>query len=154
MLHPELRHIIQQLKRSFEGPAWYGPAVQEVLEEFEDDDVHVRINGSYSPIELVLHMVQWRSYAIRMLEGDYAFASEAEMTYPRVESSGEYGWTDARIELGNSQAKLIKLLEKFPAEDLDKDVPKRDFSWAVLLHGISDHDIYHLGQLRFLQKWP
>lgn len=152
-MQPEIKHLVQQLKRAFEGPAWYGPAIQEVLEHFEHQDIGLRYNGSQSPLELLLHMVQWREYAIRLLEGDTRLATDAEMTYPKVAEAGEYAWTDARIKLDNSQEKLIKLLKAFPAEKLDKTIPERDYTWSNMLHGLVNHDVYHLGQMHFLRKW-
>lgn len=153
MPSPETRRLVRLIRRAFEGPAWYGPAIQEVLEDFDPEDADLRVGGSQSPLELLLHMVQWRQYAIRLLKGDHALVSREEMTYPRVENGGEYGWTDARVRLDNSQAELVRLVERFPAERLDEEVPERDFTWATLLHGLVNHDVYHLGQLRFLQKW-
>ncbi len=152
-MQPEIKHLVEQLKRAFEGPAWYGPAIMEVLEDFDPDAIGLRYNGSQSPLELLLHMVQWRNYAIRLLEGDTRLVSDEEMTYPEVAEAGEYAWTDARIKLDNSQAKLITLLKAFPPEKLDKTVPERDYTWSNMLHGLVNHDVYHLGQIHFLCKW-
>ena len=152
-MQPEIKHLVQQLKRAFDGPAWYGPALQEVLEQIDPEEANMRINGSQSPLELLLHIVQWREYVIRLLEGDMALAKDEEMTYPKVADAGEYAWTDARVKLANTQERLVKLLKKFPAEDLDKTIPLRDYSWANMLHGIVDHDVYHMGQIQFARKW-
>jgi uncharacterized damage-inducible protein DinB len=152
-LLPEIKHLLNELKHSYHGPAWYGPAVEEVLDSFDDDDIGLRINGSQSPLELLLHMVQWREYVIRLLEGDHELVTDEEMSYPKVPEAGKYAWTDARIKLDNTQDRLVQLISKFPPEKLEKTIPHRDYKWAHMLHGIVDHDVYHLGQIHFVRKW-
>jgi uncharacterized damage-inducible protein DinB len=151
MTQGEIRHIQHLLRHSFDGPAWHGPAIREILEEFPEERHSMRLGRSHSPLEIVLHMVVWRRYVLRLLGGDYELATEQEMTFPRVEVPGEYAWTDAQVLLDRTQDELLEAIGRFPEADLDKRVPGgREYTWYFLLHGLLQHDAYHLGQLRLL----
>lgn len=147
-----LRHLLHCFRQSFEGPAWHGPSFQEFLDEMEPESASVRGKESHSPLELLLHIVIWRRYVIRNLKGDHALATEEELRFPSVPEPGEYAWTDARVQLDQTQEELLDLLKAFPEERLDKKVPGRDYDWSMLLHGLLQHDAYHLGQMRLLVK--
>ena len=147
-----IRSLIQLFRQSFEGPAWHGQALQELLEEMDPELAGVRCNGSHSPLELLLHIAIWRNYVIRMMRGETHMATEEELTFPSVAVPGEYSWTDARVKLDKSQRELTEELEKFPEDQLEKVVPGRDYTWNEIFHFLLQHDAYHLGQMRLLTK--
>jgi hypothetical protein len=47
---------------------------------------------------------------------------------------------------------LIELLETKDDEFLSGEVDYREYNFRFLLHGIIQHDIYHIGQIAFLKK--
>ena len=54
--------------------------------------------------------------------------------------------------LRHSQEALIHELSERNDSLLDEQVPGRSYNFYVLLQGIIQHDIYHLGQMVFLKK--
>lgn len=60
--------ILSLLARTYEKDAWHGPSVKEVLDDVDPKDVHKKINGSHSIIELVAHIASWRKFVIKKLQ--------------------------------------------------------------------------------------
>lgn len=149
----EIARLKRLLRRTYEGPAWHGPAVKEVLGELAPGQAGVRIDDSYSPLDLVLHMTIWREFVIRHLKGETHPATDDELAFPRVDPPDEDDWPRALAGLERSQRELLKLLDQFPNEKLPRTVPGKDFNWNAMLHGIIHHDLYHLGQIQFLRKF-
>ena len=56
--------------------------------------------------------------------------------------------------LRQSQLKLLEAAANFPDERLGELVPSKTqrYTYYTLLHGITQHDIYHLGQIALLLK--
>ncbi|MFZ6011007.1 MAG: DinB family protein [Bacteroidota bacterium] len=145
----EVNNILSLLRKTYEKDAWHGQAVKEVLEGITPDMALKKLSNTHSIIELVAHMTTWRIYVTRKLEGDPNFHVSDEMNFPKVSD-----WKKAVSDLDNSQAELIKAIEKFPEQRLHEQVPhtKNKYTFYTLLHGIVHHDLYHLGQIALLKK--
>jgi uncharacterized damage-inducible protein DinB len=153
MAHSEMHRLTELLERNFDGPAWHGPSIREVLDEVHPENAGIRCNDSHSLVEIVLHMTIWRQYVIRLMKGDHSLASEQETTFPRVAVLDEYSWSNALVSLDQSHEILFQAWKHFPEEDLDKTVPGgRDYTWYTLFHGLLQHDAYHLGQLQLMLR--
>ena len=71
----ELTRIEDQLRRSFEGEAWHGPATLELLAEVVPEEAQTRpIPGAHSIWELVLHLGGAYRLVLRRLQGNSAAA--------------------------------------------------------------------------------
>ena len=67
----EIDRILDQLKRAFEGGAWHGPSVKEVLHGVTAAQAHARpLPNAHSIWELVQHIAVWEDVGRRRLEGD------------------------------------------------------------------------------------
>ena len=56
----EIERILDQLKRAYEGDAWHGPSVKEVLAGVTAEQAHARPPGNAHTIyELVPHIAVW-----------------------------------------------------------------------------------------------
>jgi uncharacterized damage-inducible protein DinB len=143
----ENQRIADLLEKSFHGPAWHGPHVMEVLSSITASLATQKVSASHSIIELVMHMTAWRDFVTKRLLGNNDFeVSEAE-NFPKGTD-----WAAALNTLQQSQSELLKALNSFPEEKLVKIVPTRTYDFYTLLHGIIQHDIYHLGQIVLLKK--
>lgn len=142
----EIVRIHTLLKTSFDGQApWHGPSVMKVLAQVNPEKIHHPHNGSHSAAEL--HMVAWRNFVIHKLQGEDSYeVSESDNFPPPVP------WPQAINRLLKSQEKLLLAVSAFPAHQLDDPVPHRSYSFAIMLHGIVHHDLYHLGQINLLTR--
>ena len=94
----EVERILGELQRAFEGDAWHGPAVLELLNDVTAEQAAARpIAGAHSIWELVLHIAAWESAGRSRLEGDRAELPDEE-NFPPVNDTSEAAWQQT-IEL-------------------------------------------------------
>jgi uncharacterized damage-inducible protein DinB len=61
-------------------------------------------------------------------------------------------WQEGKEHLKETQDQLVALLQEQTDDILGKGVAERNYSFRKLLHGLIQHDIYHLGQIAYAQK--
>jgi len=63
--------LADQLRRAFEGSAWHGPAVLELLQGMNASEAAAKpLPNAHSIWELLLHVAAWDNAALRRLKGD------------------------------------------------------------------------------------
>jgi uncharacterized damage-inducible protein DinB len=145
----EIERITRMLEKTFDKHPWYGPSVMDVLSEVTQAEASRRAGQSHSIIELVLHMTSWRTFAIRRLQGDHAFQVSDQVNFPEPTS-----WDEALNKLKQSQAELVAAARDFSESRLSDLVPSNShkYTYYTLLHGIIQHDVYHIGQVQLIRK--
>ncbi|HYV05863.1 MAG TPA: DinB family protein, partial [Blastocatellia bacterium] len=64
----EIKRIRSQLRRAFEGEAWHGPSVMELLGDVTAEQAAAHpIAGAHSIWELALHIATWERYVRRRI---------------------------------------------------------------------------------------
>jgi uncharacterized damage-inducible protein DinB len=62
----EVQRIVDQLRRAFEGEAWHGPAVMQILEGITAAQAAAHpASGAHSIWEIVLHIAAWEGAVSR-----------------------------------------------------------------------------------------
>lgn len=148
-----LKKLIGILKESFDGYPWYGVSVMEKLEGIDWRNANtIPENGKKSIAHIVRHMISWRLLGVRKLLGDADFniVLNSEFDWPDVQVDTEKKWIALISELQETQENLIRLLSSREDSFLDTKVPGKEEDFEFLLYGISEHDIYHLGQIGLL----
>lgn len=148
-MDPEVSRIARMLEKTFDKSPWYGPPVMSILSEVTPVEANIRTGSSHSIIELVLHMISWRTFAARRLAGDEKFQVAEDMNFPKPG-----GWKEAVKKLNQSQVELLAAVKAFPDNRLGDLVPSSShkYTFYTLLHGIIQHDIYHIGQIQLIRK--
>ncbi|PYT06704.1 MAG: hypothetical protein DMF60_08770 [Acidobacteria bacterium] len=118
----ELKRINDQLKRAFEGKAWHGPSVSEVLTGVTAEQAAAHpIAGAHSIWELTLHIATWeRAGRRRIQESDPVEVSDEE-DWPAVEDTSDEAWQNALEELRRNHEALreaIRGLDEARLEDI------------------------------------
>lgn len=144
-----INHILDQLKTNYSGNPWYGPNITDSIQAITADKIPAHLPNTNTLGAILAHMIAWRTYTVRILQGDFQYAVSDEMNFPEVEMI-ELPELIERFQ--NVQVELIDGIEKFDPEQLDAMVPGKKFSYRTLLQGIVHHDIYHLGQINLLKK--
>jgi uncharacterized damage-inducible protein DinB len=145
----EIDRIVRLLEKTFDKQPWYGPSVIEIISTIDAETATVKHGDTHTIIELVLHMISWRKFAIQRLKGDATFDLTDEMNFPKPTT-----WDDAIEQLHQSQRELIEATKQFPVDKLNELVPssRLKYTYYTLLHGIAQHDVYHVGQIALLKK--
>lgn len=148
----EISRIADQLKRAFEGDAWHGPAVLEVLEGVSARAAAGKpVAGAHSIWELVLHIAAWDGAIRRRMEGQ-ALQLSPEQDFPPLTDSSENAWRGAVQALRQRHAELIDAVLAMPDYRLTASVPGKDYDFYHMLHGAVQHELYHAGQIALLKK--
>ena len=77
---------------------------------------------------------------------------QGEDDWPPVKDMSAEAWERMLNDLRGAHMALGEAIKQFNEENLDKEVPGRDFPWYVLLHGMTHHSLYHSGQIAILRK--
>ena len=146
----EIDRIQDQLRRAFEGDAWHGPSVREVLDGVDAARAAARpIPDGHSIWELTLHLITWEAVVASRIRGATVDVADA-MDWPAVGNPTESAWRAAREALESGHRDLVAAIAEVSPSRLDEKVGTR--TMYLLMHGIVQHDLYHAGQIALLRK--
>ena len=149
----EIKRLNDQLKRAFQGKAWHGPSVSEVLEGVTAAQAAAHpIEGTHSIWELTLHIGTWERVGRRRIEEPTPIDVSDEEDWPAVEDTSDDAWSRTLDELKRSHEALRAAIRGLDEARLEDIVPGTQYSVYFLLHGVSQHDLYHAGQIALLKK--
>lgn len=144
-----IERLLDQLNRTFGGPAWHGPALRELLDGVSEEQAKAHpIDNLHSILELVAH-----------IRGAIDLVSERLAGNPK-ELTTEEDWPDvtrtsfavAVTDLERSQSRLCDAVARLRPEDLDKIVVNKTYTIYVMVHGAIQHTTYHAGQVAMLKR--
>ncbi len=148
----EIKRIDDQLRRAFEGHAWHGPSLRELLADVTAEQATARsVSGAHSIWEIALHIAAWHEGVRRRVEGERVELSPEE-DWPPVASTSEAAWQDALAVLERTHTDLRRTVSRLADARLQEMVAGKDHSVYVMLHGLIQHDLYHAGQIALLKK--
>lgn len=149
-MNEKVQRYISSLSEVFEGDPWYGSSIMRKLENVP----HVIgfkscMPDSHTTAEIVLHLIQWKKFALEKLQGneEYDIEIDSEEDWPKVMISSKEEWENLKRRLVSAQNKIYSVLQEQNDDFLTKKVPGREYDMAYLIRGIRQHDIYHLGQI-------
>jgi uncharacterized damage-inducible protein DinB len=144
--------IADQLRRAFDGSAWHGPALLELLADVDAVTAAARpLPKVHSIWELVLHIAAWDGAVHRRLAGEKLQLTGAQ-NFPTVPRPTEALWRKAVAEVVRRHAALVKTVESLPESRLRDRVPGKRYDFYHMLHGVAQHELYHAGQIAILKK--
>ena len=148
----ERARIEEQLQRAFEGEAWHGPSVREVLVGITAVQAAEHpLPAAHSIWEIVLHMTMWHDTVRRRLAGE-AFMPTTAQDWPAVTDTSESAWRAVLAELERSYRDIRSALASLNESRLDEALSPGGSTGYVQLHGLVQHDLYHAGQIALVRK--
>ena len=146
----EVDRIAKQLHRSYAGPAWHGPSLNELLSGVTEAKAAARpVSGAHSIWEIVLHISAWMRIARERLSAEVMRPVQPSEDWPSVTGR----WTDAVAELDREERALEEAVRAFPDSRLREKAPAPEpQTFYVMLHGVVQHNLYHAGQIAILKK--
>lgn len=149
----EMARIAEQLRLGFEGDAWHGPALGEIVGIVSAEEAAARpIGRAHTIWEIVVHLAGWHDVVRRRLAGERVGSVPPDRDWPSVNASGAAAWDDARRELGAGHRRLREAVANLTDDRLGQLVPDTGDTVYAVLHGVAQHDAYHAGQIALLKK--
>jgi uncharacterized damage-inducible protein DinB len=147
--------LADQLRRAFEGEAWHGDSLLEILDGVDAATAAARpIKTAHSIWELVLHIAAWDNAGVRRAAGNAVALSDAE-NFPSVADTSPAAWRKAVDYVKETHNALLKTVAAFPDARLREKVPGKTpdyYDFYYMFSGIAQHELYHAGQIALLKK--
>lgn len=148
----ESARISRQLKRGFEGNAWHGPAVMELLADVTAAQANARpIREAHTIWELVNHIRSVALQVQRRITGTPPTGAPEEADFPEVTDPSDAAWKRSVDALAATHRELRALVEALPDSRLSEKMEGGATLYSNL-HGLVQHDLYHAGQIAILKK--
>lgn len=142
-----------QIEKSISGPAWYGLSLVEAVKDVNAEEALVRLDdSSHSIWQQLLHLNNWIGVFHNRLNGQEMPWLAEEEDWPSTKKLTEQEWQKARDTAVASHKRFVEQARKLSDSQLNEQVPGKDYSFAYMLQGISQHVAYHVGQIVLVKK--
>jgi uncharacterized damage-inducible protein DinB len=144
--------VVNELKRSFEGEAWHGPALLEILDGIDAPTAAARpLPAAHSIWELVMHLAAWEDVVTRRIHGETCTLTD-EQNFGEGEQVSDSAWQQAVTNLRDRHARLLETVSTLSESRLNDPVPGKDYPLVFMLLGTVQHAAYHGGQIALLKR--
>ena len=147
--------LADQIRRAFEGDAWHGDSIKELLTGVTAATAAARpIKNVHSVWELVLHIAAWDDAVYRRI-GGAAVELTKQQDFPPVKDTSPAAWRQTLTHLDQIHKQLIEAVAAFPDSRLNDQVPGKTedyYDFYYMFSGIVQHELYHAGQIALLKK--
>jgi len=148
----EASRIADQLRRAFDGDAWHGPALLELLADVDAATAAAKpVPDAHSIWELALHISAWDTACLRRINGE-KIQLTGDKNFPRVPKPTPFAWHKAVADVKRAHNALVKTVAALPESRLRDRVPGKRYDFWHMLHGVVQHELYHAGQIAILKK--
>ena len=153
-MNKETRSIIRNLQNTLSGQPWFGRAVFPILEEVDESKIYIHPGDTqHSLAELLYHMITWSDFCLKHLENaPLKELTEVEKRDWREIYPKTHTWKNGLGQFKSIHEKIISILETKEDSFLKEIVPGREFNFRFMLNGLIQHNIYHLGQVAYVNK--
>ncbi len=153
-MNKEIQSIISRMETVTSGEPWFGRAVFSIMDEVEAANAFEKPTGApHSLIELLYHMITWADFTLKRLEKDTIndLIAAEELDWRKIDPK-QHSWKKGLKEFKSIHKKITTLLKKKEDAFLNEIVDYRKYDFRFLLNGMIEHNIYHLGQVAYLNK--
>jgi uncharacterized damage-inducible protein DinB len=148
----ESERILQMYQELYDGSPWIEVNILSSLREIKPEQAVKRVAPDRNNIwEILNHLVSWRMNVLQRVHGEINDAPENNYFVKKEEADiGE--WKELLLQLENSQKEWVGFLKGLEDENLEQTYPSNNMSYYKHIHGILQHDAYHLGQIVLLSR--
>ncbi|WP_348825280.1 DinB family protein [Flavobacterium aestuarii] len=148
----ESRRISNLYQSIYNGNPWLEVTLANTLKDISAEEAYRKINPDLNTIwEIVNHLIQWRRNILSRVQGETVITPDHNYFVPVIDPS-EAAWAQSLQTLAKSQESWNAFFEDFDDLDLAKVYPANNHTFYEHIHGIIQHDVYHLGQIVILKK--
>ena len=148
----ETERITKLFEDLYDGSPWIDSTLKGTLEPVTAEQAMKKISLERNSIwEIVNHIISWREMVLLRLQEMEAAMPDNNFFKP-VSDTSETAWRKTLEQLQESQIEWLSFLNTMDEEDLLKINPKSNMTYFYHIHGIIQHDAYHLGQIVLLSK--
>ncbi|WP_289662334.1 DinB family protein [Flavobacterium panacagri] len=148
----ESKRISNLYQSIYNGNPWLEVNLANTLKNVTAEQAYKKANPNLNTIwEIVNHLIQWRRNILERMQGEVIVTPDHNYFVPVLDPS-EVAWEQSLQTLAKSQESWNTFFESFDDEDLAKIYVNNGHTYYEHIHGIIQHDVYHLGQIVILKK--
>src|SRR3954465_2905728 len=112
----ETKFIADELRKAFEGDAWHGPSMREVLDGVSAEQAAAKpIADAHSIWELALHIAAWVAHSRHANSGNpLPLQLATPEDWPRSSGTDGAPWKQTQAHVFESAKEMVKAIERFP----------------------------------------
>ena len=149
----ETKRITSLFEKLYEGSPWIDVNLRGVLSEITPKQASTRVLGKYNSIwEIVNHLISWRLNVLKRVQGKLIKTPDNNY-FENVIDNSDAAWKKTLQKLDGSQKQWLQFLDSFKSDNFSKIYPNNQMNYYEHIHGILQHDAYHLGQITLLIKY-
>ncbi|WP_173966353.1 DinB family protein [Flavobacterium collinsii] len=148
----ESKRISNLYQSIYNGNPWLEVNMINTLHNVSAAQAYKKVNPNLNTIwEIINHLIQWRRNILKRVQGETIITPDHNYFVPVLDSS-EAAWEQSLQNLEKSQELWNAFFEDFDDNDLSKIYTNNGHTYYEHIHGIIQHDVYHLGQIVILKK--
>lgn len=136
----------------YDGSPWIDVTLMDTLRSVSAAAAYRKpAPGRNSIWQIVNHLVSWRENVLLRIQGNI-IETPNNNYFSEIEDSSDAAWNKTLERLANSQKQWIYFLKRCKESSFDEIYPSNGITYYEHIHGILQHDAYHLGQIVLLSK--
>ena len=148
----ESERVVKLFNDLYDGSPWIDVTITDTLKNISAEQAATKIAPDRNSIWQILnHMIAWRENVLLRVQGN-VIVTPNNNYFIEIPDTSETEWEKTLERLDNSQQQWINFLKNFTESQFDKIYPVNKMSYYEHIHGILQHDAYHLGQIVLLSK--
>ncbi len=148
----EKERIISLFEKLYDGHPWIDVSIMDTLQKISAQQAVAKVLPNCNSIwEITNHMISWRENVLQRVQGKVITTPSDNYIKPITDTSQE-AWMKTLEELKKTQKEWIGFLRRFNVEDFGTEYQPNGMTYYEHIHGIIQHDAYHLGQIVLLSK--
>ncbi len=148
----ETQRIAKLFHDLYDGEAWIGVNILDTLSHISVEQAHTRVMPQWNTVwEIVNHLIGWRENVLVRISGKTIRTPSHNYIQP-IKKPTEAAWNKTLDHLAESQIAWMATLKNLKSADLEIIYPGNEMAYYENIHGVLQHDAYHLGQIVLLAK--
>jgi uncharacterized damage-inducible protein DinB len=148
----EQQRLVSLFEKLYNGSPWIGVNLVSVLEPITATQASQRVLPNCNTIwEITNHLIVWRQNVLQRINGKIIKTPSTNYFEP-VKDTSDQAWHHTLKLLKETQEQWIRFLKNFQTSQFETLYEVNKMTYYEHIHGILQHDCYHLGQIVLLAK--
>lgn len=149
----ESQRIQTLFKDLYHGHPWLDVTLQDTLSRITWEEAFQRpVQDGNTIWEIVNHIIAWRKNVLKRVQGE-VLVTPSNNYFEEIKNPSKEAWENTLEALEYTQKEWLYFLNTFHQADFEKEYTVNKLSYYQNIHGIIQHDAYHLGQIVLLIKF-
>lgn len=148
----EVHRITSLFEKLYNSKPWLDINMVSTLKSINAKQAQKRVLKNCNTIwEITAHVIAWRQNVLLRVNGE-VITTPNHNYIKEVKDTSETAWKNTLNDLDVSQKQWVDFLKTSSDNNLKHIYTPNNMTYYEHIHGIIQHDAYHLGQIVLLKK--